>query len=76
MVRAANTGISAVIDAHGDIRRSIPLGQAGAFTAALPVALAPTPYTRTKEWPSLLLIVMLMLLGAVKRWGGRDRKTD
>ncbi|WP_417241778.1 apolipoprotein N-acyltransferase [Celeribacter sp.] len=76
MVRAANTGISAVIDAHGDIRRSIPLGQAGAFTAALPVALAPTPYTRTKEWPSLLLIVMLMLLGAVKRWGGRDRETD
>ncbi|WP_417271613.1 apolipoprotein N-acyltransferase [Celeribacter sp.] len=76
MVRAANTGISAVIDAHGEMRGSIPLGQAGAFTAALPVASPPTVYARTNELPFLLLIVMLFLLAATNCWRRKNRETD
>ncbi|WP_439104826.1 apolipoprotein N-acyltransferase [Celeribacter marinus] len=76
MVRAANTGISAVIDARGTVRQSIALGQAGAFTAPLPAPAQPTFYVRTKEMPSLLLIAILLLLTAKGEWRRRYRETD
>ena len=62
MVRAANTGISAIIDPHGTIVDSLPLGQAGYVQADLPAPLPPTPYARTGDRP--WLIVTLLLPGA------------
>lgn len=59
LIRAANTGISAVIDAHGRIRASLPLGEIGTIDHALPVALAPTPYARGGE--SWLIIVAFLI---------------
>ena len=46
LVRAANTGISATIDAHGRIRQALALGAAGVIDDALPRALPATPYAR------------------------------
>jgi len=51
VVRVANTGVSAVIDAHGRLLASLPLGRAGAFDSDLPQAIAPPPYAR---WPRLI----------------------
>ena len=42
MLRAANTGISAVIDAHGRVMGSLPLDVAGVLVRTVPGAL-PTP---------------------------------
>jgi apolipoprotein N-acyltransferase len=42
LVRAANTGISAVIDPVGRIVNILPLGAEGVLDARLPAALAPT----------------------------------
>ncbi|KAA9008307.1 apolipoprotein N-acyltransferase [Histidinibacterium aquaticum] len=50
MVRAANTGVSAMIDARGRVLESIPLGETGARDVALPPALPPTLYARTGDW--------------------------
>ena len=36
LVRAANTGISAVVDAYGRVMRQLPLGERGVIDAALP----------------------------------------
>lgn len=64
LLRAANTGVSAVIDAHGEIRNSLPLGQSGVIDTALPGALPPTFYARTGDGPlAMLLLVLLALLG-------------
>ena len=59
LIRVANTGISAVIDARGRVIDSLPLGQAGYLDAALPAALPATPYARFGEGPILLLLAGL-----------------
>jgi apolipoprotein N-acyltransferase len=46
LVRAAQTGISAVLDAHGRRLAFLPLGTAGTLEAALPPPLPPTPFAR------------------------------
>lgn len=52
LVRAAYTGISAVVDAYGRVRSSLPLNSMGVLDAALPEALAePTWYGRLGDWP-------------------------
>lgn len=46
MVRAANNGISAVIDARGRVVASLPLNARNVIDADLPAALPPTPFVR------------------------------
>jgi apolipoprotein N-acyltransferase len=58
MVRAANTGVSAVIDARGGLVTAIPLGEAGWREAPLPPALPPPPHARLGDWPLLALLVL------------------
>lgn len=63
MLRAANTGITAMIDPYGRIRESIPLGQAGAVDAVLPRPLDVTFYSRTGDWPVFLFCIVLAGFG-------------
>jgi apolipoprotein N-acyltransferase len=71
MVRAANTGISAVIGPRGRILASIPLGQAGYADAKLPEPLPPTLYARSGDWPVflLLLVAAIGIAGVQRRRG-------
>jgi apolipoprotein N-acyltransferase len=59
--RAANTGISAVIDPYGRIVSSLKLNEAGFLDVDLPVPLKPTLYTRSGQWPFLVLMFILGL---------------
>jgi len=63
VVRAANTGISAVIDAWGRTVAGLPLGQAGVVDSPLPTALSPTPYARYGNLPFFLLAGLLAAMG-------------
>lgn len=56
VVRAANTGISAIIDPYGRITHRLGLGQTGVVDGPLPAAIAPTPYSRFGELWFLLLV--------------------
>jgi apolipoprotein N-acyltransferase len=58
LIRAANTGISAVVDAHGRILKHLPLGVSGVIEANLPGAVSPPPYSR---WGDLIFFVLLTL---------------
>jgi apolipoprotein N-acyltransferase len=58
VARAANTGISAMIDPLGRITASLNLGRMGFVDAPLPAASAPTPYARFGD------IMFVLLLGA------------
>ena len=61
VVRAAQTGISAVIDARGRVRAAIALDTAGHVDAALPPAAPATVYARLGEAPTLALLGLVLL---------------
>ena len=62
LVRAANTGVTAVIDARGRVLEALPFGTMGVLDTAIPGALPPTPYTRFGDGPVLLLLAGLALV--------------
>jgi apolipoprotein N-acyltransferase len=62
LVRAANTGISAVIDAHGRILAALPLGEQGVLDHALPVAIAPPLFARWGETSLILMAFLIVIL--------------
>ncbi len=66
LLRAANTGVSAVIDARGQVVASLPLGDHGALDAALPPALPATAYARLGDWPVLLVLLLTFGLAALR----------
>jgi len=57
IARAANTGISAMIDGNGRVRAQLGLNRMGVVDAALPQALSPTLYARFGDLAFLLLLV-------------------
>ena len=65
LARAANTGISAVVDPVGRIVNSLPLGAEGVFDSPLPRAIGAPIYARVGDAPAF--IIMLMALIAVVR---------
>ncbi len=66
MVRAANTGVSAIIDARGKVTRHLALDTAGFIDAPLPAARAATWYSRTGDLPALVVLLLgLFSLGVL-----------
>jgi len=66
LARAANSGISAVVDPVGRIISSLPLGREGVLDAPLPQPIGPTIYARVGDTPAAILI-MLALIAVVRR---------
>ncbi|MEP3441848.1 MAG: apolipoprotein N-acyltransferase [Sulfitobacter sp.] len=66
VARAANTGISAMIDPHGRVLDHLGLGQAGYVDAVLPAPLAPTLYSRTGDWPVTVLLLLALAVGLLR----------
>jgi apolipoprotein N-acyltransferase len=72
LVRAANNGISAVVDPYGRVPNLLPLDAVGVLDAALPRPLPPTLYSRIGDTGFLALLLALVALTAVAaRFEGR-----
>ncbi|MFN4099096.1 MAG: apolipoprotein N-acyltransferase [Pararhodobacter sp.] len=78
LVRAANTGVSAFVDARGRITASLALNQTGALDGALPGTLPPTLYARMGDgpWHGLLALAALLLLLAARSVRKSHRHSD
>jgi apolipoprotein N-acyltransferase len=68
LVRAANTGISAVIDPVGRVVRSLPLGAENVLDSGLPRAIEPTLYARIGDIPLLGFLAVSVLLNVRRRF--------
>jgi apolipoprotein N-acyltransferase len=58
MFRAANTGVSAVIDAYGRVLAALDMQREGVIDHRIPAAREPTPYGR---WGDGALVVLLLV---------------
>jgi apolipoprotein N-acyltransferase len=72
VVRAANTGISAVIDPSGRIVARLGLGIEGVLDANLPSALPPTIYARLRDIPAAVIVAAALLLVFRRRIARRN----
>lgn len=64
LVRAANTGISAVIDATGKERARLGLDKQGVIDDFLPAKLSATPYAILGDWMFSIAILVTCLIAA------------
>jgi len=67
LVRAANTGISAVVDPVGRVIRELPLGAEGVLDSSLPQPLGPTLYSRMGDLPLALVLAVIGLVAVFRR---------
>ena len=73
LVRDANNGISAVVDPHGRVLASLPLGAQGVLDSALPERLpGATLYRQFGDLPFAALMAVAFGLALSRRW--RERR--
>jgi len=70
MLRATNTGATAIIDAHGQVTAELPALTAGALNGQVQGYDGMTPYIRYGNLPALLIA---LALGVVALWMRRAR---
>ncbi|PPD43600.1 MAG: apolipoprotein N-acyltransferase [Methylocystis sp.] len=70
LIRVANTGISAIVDAYGRIVDSLPLGEEGVIDGRLPKPAPDTNFSRRGAWVFPALWVLLLAVAAAGRWRG------
>jgi apolipoprotein N-acyltransferase len=71
MLRATNTGATAIIDARGKVAAQLPYLTAGALTGEVQGYEGTTPFIRYGNWPALVLAGLLLLAAVFFR--RRDR---
>ncbi len=69
LVRAANTGISTIVDPYGRATQELPLGVAGVLDGQLPKRIEPPIFARY-PWTSVLVVYGLLLAGSLMRRPG------
>ncbi len=67
MLRATNTGATAIIDARGEVAAQLPYLTAGALDGTVQGYEGTTPYIRYGNWPALLLACLLIVAALLKR---------
>lgn len=65
MVRAANTGISVIIDTRGRLINPIPLGEEGYADIPLPKGASPTLYAKTGDIPAYFALILSLCVTIV-----------
>jgi len=63
IIRSTPTGISALVDAHGRLLRSLPWRTAGVIDAELPSPARPTLFSRFGNAIPLTIAVLLLMIG-------------
>ena len=67
LLRATNTGISAIIDAQGAVRARSPQFEPYVLSGEFQPRRGATPYARSGDWPVLLLCLAMVLAAIWKR---------
>ncbi len=63
VARCANTGITEMIDAWGVVTARLPVFVPAVLVAPLPAAGATTLFNRVGDWPGMLALLLVLVLG-------------
>ncbi|MGO9673349.1 MAG: apolipoprotein N-acyltransferase [Methylocella sp.] len=72
LVRAANTGISAIVDPYGRILELLPLGAVGLLKGSLPLPVAPPAFAHAPFLTAFLPWLAVVAAAALWRRGGES----
>jgi apolipoprotein N-acyltransferase len=73
LVRATNTGVSAVLDHRGAVQGSIPLFKRAALTVPIQPRAGATPFVLVGNWLAVGLALAMAAAGGLMPWFGRRR---
>ncbi|MDF1719859.1 MAG: apolipoprotein N-acyltransferase [Minwuia sp.] len=73
MVRAAGTGISAVVDPYGQVRMQLDLGASGVVSGNLPAPAQTSLFSIAGSWPTVAICFLVLLFGFVATATGHRR---
>ena len=71
VIRATNTGISAIIDPRGVVSSSLATGERGTLSAEIVPLEGETPLARWGAWPMLAMMILVLTIGG---WLARRRR--
>lgn len=66
-VRATNTGVSAFIGPKGELLAIAPQFQFAVLNASIVPMQGLTPYAKTGNWPTLIIVILMMFAGYRRR---------
>jgi apolipoprotein N-acyltransferase len=74
LIRAANNGISAIVDANGRVVASLGVGAAGVIDGDLPASRPPTVYARHGDWIFLFGLIVCLVSATIGQQCRRQRR--
>lgn len=74
MLRATNTGMTAIIDARGNVTSALPPFTTGVLTGEVQAYQGSTPYIRFGDWPVLGLLLLSLALALRPGVTGRRQR--
>lgn len=74
LVRAANTGISAIVDPYGRVLQQLPLGARGVIVETVLPGAGLTPFARFALWLHLFPVLGFALVILALTWGSWSRQ--
>jgi apolipoprotein N-acyltransferase len=69
LIRAANTGISAIVDPYGRVLAELPLGAEGVLDGDLPQTIAPPVFARFPFVSAFFVWIAVLAIAVSRRWG-------
>ncbi|MCL1123821.1 apolipoprotein N-acyltransferase [Shewanella surugensis] len=67
LLRATNTGVTAIVDEKGNITKELPQFETGVLTAKVPLFTGLTPFAKWGEWPVLFLSGLFFVIALIFR---------
>ena len=67
MLRATNTGMTAIVNADGNVQATLPPFTTGVLKGTVQAHGGMTPYGRLGDWPAVTLIGAMLLLGLARK---------
>ena len=73
LLRATNTGITALVDNKGNLLSRLPYEQRATLTGSAEMRRGQTPYMRWELWPLYGLTLLVMVAAGLHRYRSRNR---